>query len=236
MSLLKRSGILSLLAASTIGLTAMADTQTERPNRPAKNPYLDCPEDVVDVWGEGEGDVIVFFDDGTAIRMVLGDDYMELLYSNAAHGAYAHEYEGQYPCPEEAWQEYEERVQRWHARKSLEDPDKREETVKSAIGQQVLETPAGQAWYDSLHTWMQQQVDQWTNEWKAENSTQSSGEMENTGQSAEPDPFDAAYQREMNWYGLIMEYSSGDHYDGDFKDVGFSEEADEDPAFGLPSF
>ena len=107
--------------------------------------------------------------------------------------------------------------------------------MKSEAGQQVLETPAGQAWYDSLHKWMQQAVDQWTNEWKAENSTQSSGEMENTGQSAEPDPFDAAYQREMNWYGLIMEYSSGDYYDGDFNDVGFSEEADEDPAFGLPS-
>ena len=40
----------------------------------------------------------------------------------------------------------------------------------------------------------------------------------------------------MNLYGLLMEYSSGDCYDGDFNDVGFSEEADADPAFGLPSF
>ena len=230
MNLLKRSGLLSLLAASTIGLTAMADTQTERPNRPPEdNPFLDCPEDVVDVWGGGEVDTIVFFDDGTQIRIVLGDDYMELLYSDVTHGAYGYEYEGQYICPEEMWQQ-------GSVLKSLKDPEKIEETVKSEIGQQVLETPAGQAWYDSLHTWMQQQVDQWTNEWKAENSTQSSGEMENTGQSAEPDPFDAAYQREMNWYGLIMEYSSGDYYDGDFNDVGFSDEADEDPAFGLPSF
>ena len=230
MSLLKRSGILSLLAASTMGLTAMADTQTERPNRPPEdNPFLDCPEDVVDVWGGGEVDTIVFFDDGTQIRIVLGDDYMELLYSNVTHGVYGYEYEGQYLCPEEMWQQRS-------VLKSLKDPEKIEETVKSEAGQQVLESPLGQQWYDSLHTWMQQQVDQWTNEWKAENSTQSSGEMENTGQSAEPDPFDAAYQREMNWYGLIMEYSSGDHYDGDFNDVGFSEEADEDPAFGLPSF
>ena len=230
MNLLKRSGLLSLLAASTIGLTAMADTQTERPNRPPEdNPFLDCPEDVVDVWGGGEVDTIVFFDDGTQIRIILDDDYMELLYSNVTHGVYGYEYEGQYLCPEEMWQQRS-------VLKSLKDPEKIEETVKSEAGQQVLETPAGQAWYDSLHTWMQQQVDQWTNEWKAENSTQSSGEMENTGQSAEPDPFDAAYQREMNWYGLIMEYSSGDYYDGDFNDVGFSEEADEDPAFGLPSF
>ena len=230
MNLLKRSGLLSLLAASTIGLTAMADTQTERPNRPPEdNPFLDCPEDVVDVWGGGEVDTIVFFDDGTQIRIILDDDYMELLYSNVTHGVYGYEYEGQYLCPEEMWQQRS-------VLKSLKDPEKIEETVKSEAGQQVLESPLGQQWYDSLHTWMQQQVDQWTNEWKAENSTQSSGEMENTGQSAEPDPFDAAYQREMNWYGLIMEYSSGDYYDGDFNDVGFSEEADEDPAFGLPSF
>ena len=232
MSLLKRSGILSLVAASTISLTAMADTQTERPNRPPDdNPFLDCPEDVVNVYG-AEDMPLILFDDGTLMR-IYGD---EMIYSNPDHGITNRDYDGRYPCPEEIWQEFEEAVQRSNALKSLEDPDQREETVKSEIGQQVLETPAGQAWYDSLHTWMQQQVDQWTNEWKAENSTQSSGEMENTGQSAEPDPFDAAYQREMNWYGLIMEYSSGDYYDGDFNDVGFSEEADEDPAFGLPSF
>ena len=225
MSLLKRSGILSLLAASTIGLTAMADTQTERPNRlPEDNPFLDCPEDVVNVYG-AEDMPLILFDDGTLMRIY--ED--ELVYSSPDHGVWGFEYDGRYPCPEESWQEYD-------VLKSLEDPYKREETVKSEAGQQVLESPAGQAWYDSLHTWMQQQVDQWTNEWKAENSTQSSGEIENTGQSAEPDPFDAAYQREMNWYGLIMEYSSGDYYDGDFNDVGFSEEADEDPAFGLPSF
>ena len=225
MSLLKRSGILSLLAASTIGLTAMADTQTERPNRlPEDNPFLDCPEDVVNVYG-AEDMPLILFDDGTLMRIY--ED--ELVYSSPDHGVWGFEYDGRYPCPEESWQEYD-------VLKSLEDPYKREETVKSEAGQQVLESPAGQEWYDSLHTWMQQQVDQWTNEWKAENNTQSSGEMENTGQSAEPDPFDAAYQREMNWYGLIMEYSSGDHYDGDFNDVGFSEEADEDPAFGLPSF
>lgn len=232
MSLLKRSGILSLLAASTISLTAMADTQTETPNRlPEDNPFLDCPEDVVNVYG-AEDMPLILFDDGTLMRIY--ED--ELVYSNPDHGVWGGEYDGRYPCPEESWQEFEEALQRSNALKSLEDPDQREETVKSEIGQQVLETPAGQAWYDSLHTWMQQQVDQCTNEWKAENSTQSSGEMENTGQSAEPDPFDAAYQQEMNWYGLIMEYSSGDYNDGDFNDVGFSEEADEDPSFGLPSF
>ena len=228
MSLLKRSGILSLLAASTISLTAMADTQTERPNRPPEdNPFLDCPEDVVSVE-EGEIMTKIFFDDGTVIRLFVDEFGISLLYAKGKAYLMKDNHE-QFLCPEEMWQ-------RESVLSGLIDPDTRKETVKSEAGQQFLETPAGQEWYDSLHTWMQQQVDQWTNEWKAENSTQSSGEMENTGQSAEPDPFDAAYQREMNWYGLIMEYSSGDYYDGDFNDVGFSEEADEDPAFGLPSF
>ena len=229
MSLPKRSGILSLLAASTISLTAMADTQTERPNRPPEdNPYLDCPEGVVDVVEDEEG-MYVYFNDGYVYISSPSSGGKSDMFYYFLPDMFGHDFDGRYPCPEEAWQEQ-------NVLRSLEDRHEREETVKSEAGQQVLETPAGQAWYDSLHTWMQQQVDQWTNEWKAENSTQSSSEMENTGQSVEPDPFDTAYQREMHWHGLIMEYSSGYDSDGDFNDMSFSEEVDEDPAFGLPSF
>ena len=60
----------------------MADTQTERPNRPPEdNPFLDCPEDVVNVYG-AEDMPLILFDDGTLMRIY--ED--ELIYSNPDHG------------------------------------------------------------------------------------------------------------------------------------------------------
>ena len=40
--------------------------------------------------------------------------------------------------------------------------------MKSEAGQRYLQSKAGEYFYEHKHEWMQDQIDQWTNEWEAE--------------------------------------------------------------------
>jgi hypothetical protein len=215
MHLLIKSGILSLLAVSTISLSAIAETITETPNRPATNPFLDCEADVVSV-DEGYNDeknerhLLVRFGDDSLAHLIYGSDVL-IIYSNEEWGVTESE---SILCPDEAKQQVE-------TRRGLHDSETIEETVKSEAGQRYLQSEAGEYFYEHKHEWMQDQIDQWTSEWEAEgNGTEWSDVMEALDQlpdGSEPDIYDRNYHYEMGWAGLVKEYSTGVGNPGDSK-------------------
>jgi len=167
MNLLTKSGILSLLAVSTISLSAIAETITETPNRPEENPFQDCEEDIVGIRNAGEKDLLVTFENGELAHFWFGEPirytFSHVYQQDGATYTGAMLSSEEYLCPEEV-------RQYWDVEQGLSETDTIKETVKSEDGQTYLQSQTGETWYESQHPWMQDQVDEWTREYNTEHA------------------------------------------------------------------